>query len=80
MKRPFGRLVKGQRGQGMTEYIIIVALIAIACIAAYSLFGEQIREVVKAISGGLGGQQSATTQQVTITPGKKGMSDFADGK
>ena len=33
-----------QLGQGMTEYIIIVALIAIAAIAIYGLFGETVRE------------------------------------
>ncbi|MCH9049288.1 MAG: pilus assembly protein, partial [Proteobacteria bacterium] len=30
----------------MTEYIIIVALIAIAAIAVYSIFGDVIREQV----------------------------------
>lgn len=57
------RLVKGKNGQGMTEYIIIVALIAIAAIGIYTLFGKQIREVVGAISGQLGGEtkKSATT-------------------
>ncbi|MBW1822677.1 MAG: pilus assembly protein, partial [Deltaproteobacteria bacterium] len=30
------RLVKGKNGQGMTEYIIIVALIAIAAIGIYT--------------------------------------------
>ena len=28
-----------QRGQGMTEYIIIVALIAVAAIITYQFFG-----------------------------------------
>ena len=33
-----------QRGQGMTEYIIIVALIAIAAIGVYSFFGQAVRQ------------------------------------
>jgi len=33
-----------QRGQGMTEYIIIVALIAIAAIGVYSFFGQTVRQ------------------------------------
>lgn len=33
-----------QRGQGMTEYIIVVALIAIAAIGVYSFFGQAVRE------------------------------------
>lgn len=32
-----------QLGQGMVEYIIIVALIALAAIAAFSFFGQSIR-------------------------------------
>lgn len=34
---------RGQIGQGMTEYIIIVALVAVAGIGAYSYFGQTIR-------------------------------------
>ena len=32
-----------QRGQGMTEYIVIVALIAVAAIGVYQFFGQTIR-------------------------------------
>ena len=45
-----------QIGQGMTEYIIIVALIAIAAIAAYSLFGDTVRSQVGGMAAELGGQ------------------------
>ena len=58
------RLVKGKNGQGMTEYIIIVALIAIAAIGIYTLFGKQIREVVGAISGQLGGETDKSAETV----------------
>ena len=58
------RLVKGRNGQGMTEYIIIVALIAIAAIGIYTLFGKQIREVVGAISGQLGGETDKSADTV----------------
>ena len=34
----------GKRGQGMTEYIIIVALVAIALIVIVAVFGENIKE------------------------------------
>ena len=66
------RLVKGKNGQGMTEYIIIVALIAIAAIGIYTLFGKQIREVVGAISGQLGGEtkKSADTVDTSTQRGK----------
>lgn len=50
-----------QRGQGMTEYIIIVALIAIAAIAVYSFFGGTIRGQVAAMSQELAGQEGDTS-------------------
>ena len=42
-------------GQGMTEYIIIVALVAIASIAVVTLFGDQIRELFSASTQNLQG-------------------------
>ena len=45
-----------QLGQGMTEYIIIVALIAIAAITIYGLFGDTIRGQMGAMTEELAGQ------------------------
>jgi len=36
------KFLKDESGQGMTEYILIVALIAIAAIVAVRLFGTKI--------------------------------------
>ena len=47
-----------QRGQGMTEYIIIVALIAIAAIGVYNLFGKTVRQQTAAMAQGLAGNDS----------------------
>ncbi len=41
-----------QKGQGMTEYILIVALIAVAVIGAVKIFGGKVHE----------GFDNATTQ------------------
>lgn len=49
-----------QRGQGMTEYIIIVALIAVAAIATYRFFGKTVRQQTAGIAQEVSGQ-SATT-------------------
>ncbi len=46
------------RGQGMTEYIIIVALIAIAAIGVYSAFGQTLRGQMAAIAQSLAGQSA----------------------
>lgn len=49
-----------QLGQGMTEYIIIVALIAIAAIAVYGFFGDTIRAQMGTMSQELAGDQGDT--------------------
>ncbi len=54
-------------GQGMTEYIIIVALVAIASIAVVSIFGNQIRELFSASTKQLQGQD--------VNPGSAGDPD-----
>tara|TARA_R110000796_G_scaffold227729_2_gene344553 strand:- start:2830 stop:3003 length:174 start_codon:yes stop_codon:yes gene_type:complete len=37
------KLMKNQRGQGMTEYVIILVAIAVVCIAIAVQFGGQIK-------------------------------------
>lgn len=55
-----------QLGQGMTEYIIIVALIAIAAITVYNLFGDTVRGQVGNMAQELGGSDSTND---TVTRG-----------
>ncbi len=50
-----------QRGQGMTEYIIIVALIAVAAIGVYQLFGQAVRSQTAAIVNEVGGVDGAAS-------------------
>lgn len=47
-----------QRGQGMTEYIIITALIAIAAIAAVTYFGGTARAQIGGMARELSGQSA----------------------
>lgn len=44
-----------QRGQGMTEYIIIVAMIAVAAIAVYQYFGQTVRNQTAGMAQELAG-------------------------
>jgi len=46
-------------GQGMTEYIIIVALIAISAIAVFSYFGDTARNQVAGMANELAGVDAA---------------------
>ena len=59
------KMVK-QLGQGMTEYIIIVALIAIAAIGIYSLFGDTIREQMGDMTTELAGGTATTGDSITV--------------
>ncbi|MCC4598264.1 pilus assembly protein [Xanthomonas campestris pv. phormiicola] len=52
------RFGRKQLGQGMTEYIIITALIAIAAIAAVTFFGGTVRSQVAGMSKELSGQSA----------------------
>lgn len=45
----------GMEGQGMAEYAIIVATIAIVCFVAYKTFGETINAKVTDINTSLSG-------------------------
>jgi len=55
------RNARSQRGQGMMEYVIIVALVAIAAIAAYTWFGHTLQEQVSAVAYGLAGDGTKST-------------------
>jgi type IV pilus assembly protein PilA len=50
-----------QFGQGMTEYIIIVALIAVAAIAVFGAFGKTIRGQMASITGAVAGNTGVAT-------------------
>jgi len=58
-------------GQGMTEYIIIVALVAIAAIGVFSFFGQTVRGQMASISSQLSGKSgTAGITQAQSAAGK----------
>ncbi len=78
---------KNQRGQGMTEYIIIVALIAVAAIGAFRYFGQTARSQVAAAAQEVAGQngkamndkaKTAAGAAVKQAEANKSMANFAD--
>ncbi|MFY2562324.1 hypothetical protein ACN469_32320 [Corallococcus terminator] len=66
------------RGQGMTEYIIIVALIAIAAIGVVTLFGDNIRKLFGASAAALAGNPDVENEGMSSNTAlnKKTMKDF----
>jgi type IV pilus assembly protein PilA len=53
-----------QAGQGMTEYIIIVALIAVAAIGVYTAFGKTVRGQMAVTAQALAGKSTSTARSV----------------
>ena len=78
-----------QGRQGMTEYIIIVALVAIAAIAVYQYFGQTVRNQTAAIAQELAGEdgskaranaQKAASQAETVADTKNTLEDYVNQK
>ena len=61
MRLFFKKLLRSQKGQGMSEYLIIVALIAIAAIGVVTVFGRDIRELFSGTTDSLAGNQATNT-------------------
>ena len=73
-------------GQGITEYIILVALIAIAAIGVYSFFGQTVRQQTagmatelsgKKATAQISGAQSAAQSAAGEANAQKGMGDYS---
>ncbi len=47
-------VIKGEQGQDLAEYALLIALIAIVVVAAVSLLGESITGAFETIAGNIG--------------------------
>ncbi|MBP2677426.1 MAG: hypothetical protein H6Q82_491, partial [Deltaproteobacteria bacterium] len=57
-------LGKNRKGQGLTEYIIVVALVAIAGIGIVNIFGNQLRNQFNTIVRAMAGSTTATVESL----------------
>lgn len=69
-----------QLGQGMTEYIIIVALVAVAAIGVYMYFGKTVREEVAGMAKEMSGQSSSTEVTAAQQAAKDASTDAGKDK
>ncbi len=74
------RRLKNQSGQGMTEYIIIVALIAIAAIAVFTYFGSTVQEQTAAMTKELAGESGADQTKAAGEAAQKAADNAAKAK
>lgn len=77
MKKFAVRNLLRQRGQGMTEYIIIVALIAVAAIGVYQAFGKVVRGTTAVAASSLSGD-ATTKGRTAATNGANEGGEAAD--
>ena len=73
MRKKF--LAGNRKGQGLTEYIIIVALIAIAAIAAYGFFGDTLRSQVGGMASELSGAKGSESVTAAKTAAKSAVGE-----
>lgn len=66
--------VHRQHGQGMTEYIIVVALIAIAAIGVYTAFGKTVRGQMAVTAQALAGNSTSDARSETNDAGEDAVS------
>ena len=73
-----------RNGQGLTEYIIIVALVAIAAIGIVNIFGNQLRNqfstIITAMSGSSQRKVESLADQAQQETNKKTLSNYAASK
>ncbi len=77
-------LRKNRKGQGLTEYIIIVALVAIAGIGIVNIFGNQLRNqfhaIVRAMAGSETGKVKSLAGAAEKEANQKNLSTYAGSK
>lgn len=57
--------IRKNKGQGMTEYIIIVGLIALSAIVIVALFGKQIKQQFSGMTKSMSGESATVTSHAT---------------
>jgi len=81
MKRPT-RVLKNCRGQGLIEYLIIVAIVAVGSIAVMRTVGANINVQFAKVSQALGGKSASGIEHHEVTKtmhSKKDLGSFFDG-
>lgn len=81
-KRKSNRFTKNNKGQGLVEYLILVALIAVTAIGVVKVVGNNVAAQYENINRALGAKNS---QKLTVSNAsdtalkQKDLSNFIDG-
>ncbi len=72
--------LRRKRGQGMTEYIIVIAIVAIGAILIIGVFGKQIKNTFGRIAAALSGTaQGAASPVTTDAANQNTLGNFDSG-
>lgn len=74
--------LKNQKGQGMIEYMILVALIAVGTIGVVKVVGQNVSKQYENINRALGAKKANKLQLDNASDkqlNRKDLSDFMDG-
>ena len=84
MNRKNRKPYRNRRGQGLTEYVIVVALVAIAAIGIVNIFGNQLRNqfstIITAMSGSSKAKVESLADDAQKETNKKTLSSYAGSK
>lgn len=60
------RIRKNQRGQALVEYVILIAVVALAALFVLGAFSDRLREMIAGVTNTLGGEAEADKSSVSI--------------
>ena len=70
------KFLRGKKGQGMSEYLIILALVAIATIGAVIFFADNVREQISNLAEEISGVDADVVPNVTHQGAADGTENF----
>jgi len=78
--RALRKLLRDEKGQGLTEYIVIVALVAVAAIGVVTLYGDNVRKIFGTAVDALAGKSVNDTgaKEKGSTASERTLRDFAE--
>ena len=59
-RKLYGMKRRSSGGQAILEYIIIIALVAVAALTVLGIFGDRIRGLIASVTKSIGGDTSST--------------------
>ena len=81
-KTVFIKKIKSNRGQGLVEYLVLVALIAVGTIGVVKVVGQNVTKQYENINRALGAKKSEKLQVDNASDSnlkRKDLSTFMDG-